>query len=340
MTRRALPTTARPVRPDRPRAASRSVGWISVALLVAGWFCSWGAGCHSAPPPDSPFEAASTLPGDRLAVVTLRATSAPSPTRRSVQVYGTAHFARYIGLDRPHVLSLLGETDYADFSDFEQGQCTLRIRQRSAAYPEFEGDSDTELELHEAGNVRVDMPGSAPFVLRPQPFPELVSYLSGVSYEGVTRRRSWPERADREPAFAHVQVSGGFDVGPFEVDLEIAPPIRLVEVGGRVVYQGIVDSSLEGRDLSVSWEPTGGPSSLLVLELRRSGFDSAASLRCLVEDTGAFTLPADEIAKLPSLMGNATDRLSVHRITVQSFQTRDTDDGVALFVSEDTALLR
>jgi hypothetical protein len=76
------------------------------------------------------------------------------------------------------------------------------------------------------------------------------------------------------------------------------------------------------------------------VELRRTSFNGMTALRCLVEDTGAFTIPEEALRQLPELPGGSTDKLQVSRMTMQSFRSEGIDDGLVVFVAEDSVLLR
>lgn len=273
-----------------------------------------------------------------LAVLTVRSSLQGPADRRHYQIYATAHFARFQGLARERVLRILGETDYisdeATLGAIPVGTCRVESQRLSEAYPPDDGLVD--VELLDAGLVVVEL--GEPVTLRGEQYPELVNYMAGMRYEGTTRRRTWPYMR-KGSGIARFRASGSFDIEPFSVGVQAPRPIRIVEIGGRAALDGVT-SVRSGRDLTVSWEPTGGPSNILVLEVVRQGYDASASLRCSVEDTGSFVLNAEDLAALPSLPGEVTDRLLLSRITMTSFSTDSLADGLAIFISEDNVLLR
>ena len=277
---------------------------------------------------------------ERYGIVQLLHTGGRAVRGANDLLVANAAFVRARGVERADVTRLLGIPDLPDPSDFDAGQCVVSTSSLTAP---TDGAAPRRLvELLDAGDVELRL-DKARVSLPSQYYPDIVSFVSGVSYEAALRNR--PDltcRGDcqgRDRRRVTVSGTGSLDVGSFWVTLDVPPPIRVVEVGGRAVRGGTVLTDL-ARDMTVTWESVGGPSDFLVVNVTRYGFDTVSSVRCLAPDTGSFTVPGDLLTRLPELPGETTDRLQVRRVTMQSFDATGLDEGVAVFVNQDSVLLR
>lgn len=247
-----------------------------------------------------------------------------------------AAFVRAGGLDRTTVSRVLGLPPIPDAGEFEASQCIVTTSSVASAIAEVGGAPS--MELLDAGDLTLRV-GEAVTAVPGQFFPDVISSIAGVTYEATIRARRVlpPPRASRSRAT--VAATGSLDVGAFEVSLQVPSRLRVVEVGGRAVRQGVVMAEL-GGDMTVSWEPPSRESDLLVVEVARQGFDTATAVRCLAPDTGSFTVPSDLLGRLPAPTPDSTDRLSVRRVMLQSFEAPGVDEALAAYVTEDAVLLR
>lgn len=247
-----------------------------------------------------------------------------------------AAFVGADGLDRQAVARVLGLPIIPDAAEFEAAQCVVTTSSVASAMAEAGGTP--ALELLDAGDVTLRV-GTESIAVPSQFFPDVVSSIAGVTYEATVRdRRALPTLAPRGGR-ATVAASGSLDVGGFEVSVQVPSRLRIVEVGGRAVRQGVVLAELSG-DMTLTWEPPSRDSDLLVVEVARQGFDSVTSIRCLAPDTGSFTVSADLLARLPAPTPDSTDRLAVRRVMLQSFEAPGVDEALAAYVTEDAILLR
>lgn len=241
------------------------------------------------------------------------------------------------GMDRAEVLKTVGTPDYSDFSEFEAGQCNVTIR--PLANTPLRDDGTRDVELLEAGDVAVEIPETSA-KLRSMYFPDLVPYITGVTYK-VTHSQRRPAAAPRKTLrTARIRATGSFDIPAFRADLDIEIPktVTLVEVGELSAAGGSVDME-PGRDLPITWEPAGSSATLFMVEINQYSFDEVASIRCLVPDTGSFTVPVETLSTLP-MWGSATKRLQVNRISIQPFDADGLDEGVLVLVAQDSVVLR
>ncbi|NUN12538.1 MAG: hypothetical protein HUU55_02750 [Myxococcales bacterium] len=273
----------------------------------------------------------------RFGLLTLQLTQETTARNGTVAVNGGAVFVRSRGMDRAEVLKAVGTPDYSDFSEFEAGQCNLVIR--PLADVPLRDDGTRDVELLEAGDVSIETPENV-VKLRSTYFPDLVPYISGVTYKVANSQRRPPAALRKQQKNTRIRATGSFDIPAFRADLDIDIPktVTLVEVGGLSAAGGSVDTE-PGRDLSVTWEPSGSPATLFLVEINQYSFDEVASIRCLVPDTGIFTIPEETLSSLP-MWGSATKRLQVNRISIQPFDADGLDDGVFVLVAQDSVVLR
>jgi hypothetical protein len=310
-------------------------------ILVAALALTAWIGCGQERPYVEPAEEqlSAAAPARTVGVVQLLYSEGHKARGTGNRLLANAFFVRSGEPDRAALARLLGLPGVPDAAEFDEAQCIVSTDPVSGADGRKAGSS--LVELLDAGELTLQV-GAQAVPMASQYFPDIVSNVTGVTYEAAVRSPSampclddCEGRADN----ALVSATGSIDIGPLEVSLPVPSRVRVLEVGGRAVRHGTVMTELD-KDLSVTWEPVGGASDLLLVEVARYGYERVATVRCLAPDTGAFTLPGEQLSKLPPLGRDATDRLQVRRITMRPFDAPGLDEGLAVFVNQDSVLLR
>lgn len=312
--------------------------------LVAGLFV---AGCS--PSDDDVIGAAwvsaamtpdTTDDGDVERFALLTATVAHPRSRgglRADPVSLRAVFVSHAGQAREAVLDLLSLPQLLRLEQTDT--CSLVARETTSwsGGDAFRPEGDAGwVDLLDAGQVSVGV-ASARQTLDPQYFPDVVATVSGVTYAGSAGLGPLPLRR-RGSSEVRFDGTGSGEVGSFAVSLALPAAVRLRLVGGRLPVDGHARVERTGG-LAVRWDTRGTSDEPLMLELSRRSFGAVDTIRCIVEDDGAFTVPAALRGRLPEHPEPATDRLTVRRATGVEFYARGVDEGWAFAISEDFVLL-
>ena len=273
--------------------------------------------------------------GERFAVLTatwLR--GQPGTVRRTEPLGVRGIFVSYAGLAREEVLHELGVPQILQLQPIDT---CVDVHGSAGHPPEVGGEEQLWVDLLDAGEVGLEVAGRG-HRLDCQYFPDVVAYVSGVTYAGTAELSRWAMRAAERPL---LRFSGGGsgEVGPFSVERKMPAPLHLYAVGGRRARQGYVAVESEG-DLNVRWDQRGATDEPVLLSLTRRSFGAVDAVRCVARDDGAFTIPGELRAHLPDHDEPATDRLTARRTTGAEFYARGIDEGWAFLVTEDFVLLR
>ncbi len=216
-----------------------------------------------------------------------------SPTR----LEAAAHFVRYRTADRAvdarAVAGLLGLPGDRD-ADLLVDSCTL---DESGAPAQ---SSALQVSLLDAGPLtlrRTDGARTPLFVVKPQHYPEIMPFVSGVMYAFETRQELLPGSS------IEMEAEGGEDVGPFVVAAKLP-----------TAFPDLTVATL-AHDLEVRWSANNGAP--VSIELRWAGAHPGA-VRCKAADDGVFLLPravanAKDGGLDRALAGGDTAQVSISR---------------------------
>jgi hypothetical protein len=192
-----------------------------------------------------------------------------------------------------------------------------------------------DIALLDAGPLAIrlhDRAGVAPrplLSLAPQPYPELLPFVSGVVYGSDFEASSTTAEPVRpQPgALVEVEAEGGEDVGPFVAAATLPMAFPALELGG-------FD---ERGDYALRWAITPGvepAADAAMVELRWTGA-TPGSLRCRVRDDGAFVAPGAMLRGLDTAVAEG----ALAQVTI-SRQHRVRVDAPGAGVGAFTVLLR
>ena len=310
------------------------LGIVAIAMVAAGCGTS---DVDSAAAFDAEGQALEGAGGtERFAVLTATWLRGQRGTvRRTEPLSVRGLFVSHAGLDREDVLRVLGVPQLLKLPAVDT--CVVDRGGLSPALRDAPEDGELWVDLLDAGQVALHV-GDEAATLDYQYFPDVVSFVSGVTYAGSAQLARWAMRRVRRPV-VRFSGSGSDEVGAFSVVKEMPPPLRLYAVGGRRARQGYVSVKGEG-DLEVRWDRREGAEEPVLVEYSRRSFGAVDTIRCVVQDDGAFIIPSEHRAELPRHDEPATDRLSVRRAVGSEFYARGIDEGWALLITEDFVLLR
>ncbi len=319
MTRSAVPS---------PRTPGRRGLCLAAGALFAGALLGACGGDERAAQRDFSPQLEALEQAGRFGFVTVVVRADPGP-QGTVRLNTRAHFVAHEGLARDETLAMLGLPPLLRLAP--AGHCEV-VRQRLDAFrPGAVGDA--WIELLDAGDIGV-LAGARSVLLDSRSFPDVLPFMSGLTYEGVTRIPAAPG----EPLVT-LSATGGGDVGRFEVTLRAPPSFRFTALAGQSLPSSAPPRIPWGADVDVRWAGQGPPSEPVILELSRRTFDAVHAVRCVVPDAGQFAIPGRLLAELPALDEPTTDRLSGRRIRATDFYAAGLDEAWAFAISEDSVLL-
>jgi hypothetical protein len=254
---------------------------IGLAALAS---CSGGAGDRGAPDAGGRTYA-------RLAITLTAA-------REGQLTIGTSgRMLRYRGVDVETAQVLAGSPAAAgEISGPTLGRCALVDDEALLDDALATSPPDAAVQMLDAGELLIHVAGQT-LKVAPRYVPDIVPFVSGVVYDAEVSALEPLAETARDDAY--IAAFGGQQVGRFVVPAEVPPAPRLLSVDGE-----------RDSDLALTWAPDAsgrGP-----VEVVLAG-EAGPAVRCLVADTGAFTVPAALTAKLGEVLRGEPLTLSIQR---------------------------
>ncbi|PIE19376.1 MAG: hypothetical protein CSA66_02465 [Proteobacteria bacterium] len=303
--------------------STHTVAWLLLtAIAAAPHACA--AGDLDAGP--SGVEA---LQRERFALITLVDADSGHPGGDR-ELVAQAWFVEHEGADRAEVLRLLGVPEGA-FVDpaVPTDACVVDTRDLLAG---SRGPDD--VRLLDAGELLLEWGGAAE-MLDSHYIPDVYRGVGGLAYDGV-----FPGSRAFEAALPlTIRADGSDEVAELAVSVTPPPAVRVHAVIGEPIaeHQAVLPEGALDEPLRVTWgRADPGASDLSVVLLERRGFDRVATVSCVVEDDGEFTIPQAALQRLPLDLGpDQTDRLLVQRLRAVSFTAPGLPDGMAFAIARD-----
>jgi hypothetical protein len=260
-----------------------------------------------------------------------------SDSGESLLLTSTAQFVRYSAMDRDQVARLLALPLDPERDLPEQEQCKvydLSVEPLEEA-ADADADADAELdhpknvELLEAGDLRIQDESGKTLTLAPKHFPWLLPYISGVVYGEA--QASLGKRAARIKASS----TGGEAVGSFAAQIGCPALPRLQAIAGQKPTSVVLAS--RAQDLSLGWQTAAEKQTgdVTYLELRYTKGKRDLALRCRPADDGSFSVPRALIAGL----GDGRVTLELARLQQTGFSASGLDLGELRVTVRDRAQL-
>lgn len=250
-------------------------------------------GCSGGPEGDDPAVAPAKSFGLMSVTYTHdRALASTGGESTDLELLTTAQFVRYSALERGQVERLLALP--LDPSKLPQEE-RCKVQDLTVELAE-EGmlDDEAELanvELLEAGDLRIETATGAKITLVPKHFPGLLPFISGVVYG-----EAQSDRIARTSAVL-ASTGGSEAVGAFSVRADSPALPQLQSVGAQPLDAPI--SLRRGDPVQVRWQAVRAQESdVLYAEARMVDTQRDVVLRCRLRENGSFTLPGDLLAEL------------------------------------------
>jgi hypothetical protein len=247
--------------------------------------------------------------------------TAASDVRFDVQ----ARFVRYRAFDSASVPTILG---FADFDSLPLDGC--KVSDGTAELDEaLSADSvapTAEVSLLDAGRLELRGPVDRA-AISPRHYPELVPFVSGVIYGGD---ETSPLALTLGQTY-QVWGEGGAEVGPFAAAI-IAP---------RAFPTLLLDPLRRGSDLEVRWATETAPTSEpLLLEVKWASRAGTRTVRCRIRDDGAFSVPHDAFAELPTAAALQSASVTATRLSRSPLFAPGAGRGELTLALKDVATLQ
>jgi hypothetical protein len=200
----------------------------------------------------------------------------------------SARLLRYRGVDLDSAQLLAGTSAAGREAAGVAGRCTALDEEALLDDALATAPPDATVQMLDAGELLVHVAGQM-VKLSPRHVPDIVPFVTGVAYdaeiaplEPVDWPGAGPGSDAREGAF--IAAFGGPQVGRFVAPAEVPAAPRV----SSATYE-------RGGDVTLTWsaEPArGGPLSVVLAA------ETGAAVRCLVEDSGHFVIPAALTARV------------------------------------------
>jgi hypothetical protein len=188
----------------------------------------------------------------------------------------SARLLRYRGIDAESAQILAGSPAAADdVAGPALGRCAVIDDEKLLDDALATSPPDAVVQMLDAGDLLLHVAGQT-VKIAPRYVPDIVPFVSGVVYDAeISALEPHPE-SQRDDAY--IAAFGGQQIGRFLVPAEVPAAPRLLAVDGE-----------RDSDLTLSWAPEAGGKGQLEVVL---GGDTGPAVRCLVADSGRFTVPA------------------------------------------------
>lgn len=304
--------------------SAKLFGLCALCALVA---CSGG--------PDG--DEATTSPAKSFGLMSVtytydRALSAKDADASDLELLTTAQFVRYSALKRGQVERLLAlPLDPSKLPAEESCKVedlTVELEEEGMLDEQAE---PANVELLEAGNLRVETGTGAKITLVPKHFPGLLPFISGVVYGEA--------QSDGVAAASAVLAAteGSEVVGAFSVRAESPALPRVQSIASQPLDAPIV--LRKGDPAQLRWEAVrGAENDVLYVEVRMVDAPRDEVLRCRLRENGSFTLPGDLLAELGH---NKAGKLQIDlaRLRRASFTTSGLERGELRVTARDRVMV-
>lgn len=250
----------------------------------------------------------------------------------NVTIGTSARLLRYRGVDVDSAQVLAGTPAAGSGSGDRElagaaGRCVVLDEEALLNDALATAPPDASIQMLDAGELLVHVAGQT-VKLAPRYVPDIVPFVSGVVYDAeiaALEPVDWPVES-RDGAF--IAAFGGQQVGRFVAPAEVPAPPRLsatsYERGGDVALSWTTDDAARGGPLQVvlSSESGGAP----------------VEVRCVVEDTGRFVIPAALAARVAG--DGAPLALALERTRRTPFSAPGLDAAEVEITSRDVVTLK
>lgn len=258
-----------------------------------------------------------------------------SDSGEALLLTSTAQFVRYSAMDRDQVARLLALPLDPEHDLPDQERCKVYdlsvepVEEASDTEIDAELDRPKNVELLEAGDLRIQDETGKTLTLAPKHFPWLLPYISGVVYGEA--QVSLGKRVFKVKASS----TGGDAVGTFAAQIACPALPRLLEIAGQKPVSVVAVS--RAQDLSLNWQTTSERQTgdVTYLELRYTKGKRDLALRCRPADDGTFNVPRSLLAD----MGNGRLTLELARLQQTGFSAAGLDQGELRVTVRDRAQL-
>lgn len=255
-----------------------------------------------------------------------------SDSGEALLLTSTAQFVRYSAMDRDQVARLLALPLDPERDLPEQERCKvydLSVDLGDEETLEADLDRPKNVELLEAGDLRIQDETGKTVTLAPRHFPWLLPFISGVVYGEA--QATLVKRVSRVKASSE----GGEAVGSFSAHIACPALPRLTQIAGQKPANTI--SVPRSRDLTLRWETAAEKHTgdVTYVELRYTEGKRDLALRCRPADDGAFVVPR-------TLLGNLGDgrvTLELARLQQTAFSANGLEQGELRVTVRDRAVV-
>ena len=254
-----------------------------------------------------------------------------APRDGSVTVAAAGRLLRYRGVDLDGAQVLAGARDR---ERDPVGRCQVRIDKDDEAQLEdalATAPPDATVQMLDAGDVLVRLAGQT-VKMSPRFVPDIVPFVSGVVYDGETSGSD--AEIDLGSRDAAVVAFGGQQVGSFAIAAEVPPVPRLMTLAGTAADANPgVDA---GAELPLTWAAGDGHGTVTITVAR----DAGPTLRCRVQDSGHFTIPAPMLARVADAFRGDNLAVAVERSRRSPFAAPGLDSAEVEITTRDVVTLR
>lgn len=207
-----------------------------------------------------------------------------SDSGQALLLTSTAQFVSYSAMDRDQVARVLA-LPLDPESDLPSPETCKRYDLSVELFAD-EGDptKPRNVELLEAGDLRIQTEEGKLVVLAPRHFPWLLPFISGVVYG--ESQAMLVQRISRVKASSE----GGEAVGPFAAQINSPALPRLIQIGGQDP-EGVIGLSPRS-DLPIRWQTADEQRTgdVTYIEIRHTKGNRDLAIRCRPRDDGAFVI--------------------------------------------------
>lgn len=209
---------------------------------------------------------------------------------------------------------------WAPVRDLETGECRLEGEPGGAAADDHQPVS---LHLLDVGDLQIEGAGDAAR-LEPRQLPDLLSSFYGVIYGSDWDDSAVETDLEYRPGQQYrFRAPGGEQTGDFDVAVQAPRPVVLAAANGRELYERDGVTVQRGQDLELVWETDGTEDGEVFIDVAVGSTPYGTRVQCRTDDDGAFSIPADSLARFDSSTELELRRVHRTRADVEGLEEVD-----------------